>query len=146
MLGRVVDDVARPEEAALVRDAVEPVVGEVVGEEEKDPDPPVAGVEAKRRQLVKRDVRGEDGELPDEVDRDVPEPHRERGLRVARLEADQVVVVVVAEVAVRQILQREEQQRRTESRSRGPPPRPENGTGGSGPGVPVVPTLIGKAA
>ena len=38
---------------------------------------------------------GEDRELPDRVDRDVAEPHREARPGVARLEPDQVVVVVV---------------------------------------------------
>ena len=89
---------------------MEPVVGEVVGEEEEDPDPPVAWVEPERSQLVDGDIRGEDRELPDEVDRHVPKPHRQRGLGVPRLEPDQVFVVVVAEVAVRQILHREERQ------------------------------------
>ena len=57
------DDVARPKQAALMRDAVKPVVGKVVGEEEEGPHPPVPGVEAKRGQLIKEDEDSEDREL-----------------------------------------------------------------------------------
>ena len=43
------DDVARPEDPHLVVDAVEPVVGEVVGEEEEDVGPPLVGRHPQRR-------------------------------------------------------------------------------------------------
>ncbi len=98
----MVDDVARPEEAALVAAAVEPVVGEVVGEEEQHPGERVAGVEAQRRQLVDDHVEPEHGELPDRVDEHVAEPERQARPRVADLVADQVVLV--ARVAERESL------------------------------------------
>jgi hypothetical protein len=41
VLGGVVDDVARPKDPHLVVDAMEPVVGEVVGEEEQHVCPPL---------------------------------------------------------------------------------------------------------
>ena len=76
---------------------MEPVVGEVVGEEQQHPDPPVVRVEPERRQLVQRGVDRDHDELPDDVDRHVAEPHRDARARVAQLVADEVVLVVVAE-------------------------------------------------
>ena len=82
---------------------MEPVVGEVVGEEEEHPDPPIAVVEAKRGQLVEGDEDREDDELPGDVDDDVAEPHGEARLRVAFLKAD-VLAIVVAKVLERHVL------------------------------------------
>jgi hypothetical protein len=107
VLRGVVDDVAGPEHAALVGHAVEPVVREVVSEEERDPRQRVAGVEAQRRQLVQRRVHRDDDDLPPDVDDHVDEAHRERGARVAGREADEVVLVVV-EVPERRLLRDEQ--------------------------------------
>jgi hypothetical protein len=97
VLGGVVDDVARPEDPHLVVDAVEPVVGEVVGEEEQQVGPPLVGRHPQRRQLVEPDVDEDDDELPDRVDDDVAAAHRQARSRVARLVADEIVVADVLE-------------------------------------------------
>lgn len=106
MLGGVVDDVARPEDPHLMVDAVEPVVGEVVGEEEQHVGPPLVGRHPQRRQLVEPGVDDEHDQLPDRVDDDVAAAHGQARARVARLVADQVVV---AEVLEREQLHDEQQ-------------------------------------
>ena len=94
MLGGVVDDVARPEDPHLVVDAVEPVVGEVVGEEEQDVGPPPVGGHPQRGQLVEGRVGDQHHQFPGRIDDHVAAAHREAGAGVAGLVADQVVIVV----------------------------------------------------
>jgi hypothetical protein len=109
VLGGVVDDVARPEDAHLVVDAVEPVVGKVVGEEEKRVGPPHVRRHPQRRQLVEAGVDGDDDQLPDGVDGDVAAAHRQAGAGVPRLVADQLLVPRVLE---REQLDHEQQHER----------------------------------
>ena len=91
------DDVARPEDPHLVVDAVEPVVGEVVGEEEQHVGPPLVGRHPQRAQLVEPDVDDDHRSFPDGVDDDVAAAHRQAGAGVARLVADQLLVPRVLE-------------------------------------------------
>jgi hypothetical protein len=108
VLRGVVDDVARPEDTALVRDPVKPVVREVVGEEEREPGQRVAGVQPQRRQLVQRGVDRDDHELPADVDHGVAQAHGQRRAGVAQVVAEQLVVVVV-QVPERRVLGDEQQ-------------------------------------
>ncbi len=104
---RVVDDVAGPEEPALVAAAVEPVVGEVVGEEEQHPGQRVARIHPQRRQLVDQRVERDDDELPGDVDDDVAGAEQEARAGVGRVVADHVLLV--AGVAERERLDRQQQ-------------------------------------
>jgi hypothetical protein len=80
-----------------VVDAVEPVVGEVVGEEQQRVGPPHVGRHPQRRQLVEPRVDADHRQLPDEVDRDVAAAHRQAGAGVLGLVADQLLVAGVLE-------------------------------------------------
>src|ERR1700730_6417984 len=77
----MMDEVRGPEEPALLADAVEPVVAELVAEKEKDPSPPlVANVE--NGEAVKKSQDLEEDDFREEVDEYVAEAHGDAGCGV----------------------------------------------------------------
>ena len=111
VLRAVVHHVGGPEQADPVVAAVVGVVGQVVGEEQRDPRPPRVGRQLQRADHVDGRVDRGHHQLPRRPDAQVADAHRQARAGVAALVADGLVLV--RRVAQRQGLQAPWRRRRT---------------------------------
>lgn len=74
MLGRMMNDVRSPEPAHFVGRAMEPVIGEIIGEETKDPDPPGPS-KGEEPELVHQLKSAPDHDAGTEPGDHIPDPH-----------------------------------------------------------------------
>ena len=81
----MVHHVRSPKQPALMADAVIPVVGEIVGEEECEPGPRACRVEFEERKSVHEAEDPKYHRFADEIHYNIPNPHEETGRGVLKM-------------------------------------------------------------
>lgn len=83
-LRRMMYYMGSPEEADVMAEAVEPVIGEVIGKKAENPNPPLSRIEGEEPESVNESVYEIDNAFRDQTDGYVAQPHRDAAERIFR--------------------------------------------------------------